>query len=80
MARPKSQPRRSVRTCSTVDTSAVLPGSTQLRTGMPSRVTARATKTCGDQVPSLLWPNLRKVAFHLPEKFLMRKHDTEYMA
>ncbi len=32
--------------------SAVLPGKTQLRTGNPSRVTARATTTCGSQAPS----------------------------
>lgn len=51
IARPRFQPRRSERTICTVLTSAVLPGSTQLRTGTPSRVTARATSTCGAQNP-----------------------------
>jgi hypothetical protein len=36
--RPIFQPRRSACTCSTVETSAVSPGSTQLRTGIPSRI------------------------------------------
>ena len=43
-------------------TSAVLPGNSQLRTGTPSRVTAKATTTCGAHPPSLPWHILRSVA------------------
>ncbi len=50
IARPRFQPRTLARTLVTVVTSAVLPGSTQLRTGMPSRVTSKATNTCGAQL------------------------------
>ena len=61
--RPSRQACRSCLMRATVATSAVLPGSTHERTGMPSRVTAMAMTTCGlPSRPSLLWPSWRDPA------------------
>jgi hypothetical protein len=55
----------------TVATSAVLPGSTHERTGMPSRVTANAMMTCGWlSRPSLLCPRWRNGAYSFPGELL----------
>src|SRR4051812_30101956 len=70
--RPSRQARRSSLMQATVVTSAVSPGSTQERTGMPSRVTARAIITCGWlSRPSLLWPRRRNGAYSLPPQLTM---------
>src|SRR5918999_2580196 len=58
--RPSFQPRKSSLIRATVVTSTVFPGKTQLLTGKPSRVTAKATTTWGDQAPSLAWPSRRR--------------------
>ena len=45
----------------------MLPGSTHERTGIATRVTARAMITCGWlSRPSLLWPRLRSGAYKRP--------------
>src|SRR4051812_21914221 len=71
-ASPTNRPRPSRQACrcclmrATVATSAVLPGSTHERTGMPSRVIAMTMITCGWLSRPSLWPRWRSGANSLP--------------